>query len=478
MEPGTSGSAYSPHRRTAVIFCGTGAHGAYHAGVLRALQEAGVRIDIACGHSVGAATAMLAAIDGAGRLWDDGGVWRSRAPSRFYGWKPLILSTGWIAALLIVVLLSPVLALAGGMLVLAAGFLVTLVGLTNAGAELNRTASTALQLALAPENLPTIVPRLAMVVVAALVVAASAGVFIAQWRAPLRRQSQGAWWWRLIGAPLEATTIRTAFASAIGELIRGATAAHRSEPGGVGRRYAEALAENLGQPGFRELVLVVTDVDARRDLVAALVSEPFRREFLTPRVGRDRRAEVLDLTGPDRDHALDVLASALTPPLVCDPALIKFSGDSLWRGETHRFCDRPDAVYRLIEEAAMAGAAQAIIVSAVAPRTGAHTLRPPRLDLKNRFGDFMMASEAAAIRDAIETARLGFDSVYVIRPAHNPVGPFDFEGAYDEASDRKVVLAELIDEGYVDAYRQFIDPIVGASGEALGRIGVTAPANE
>jgi hypothetical protein len=81
-EPGTPGG-YSPHRRTAVIFCGTGAHGAYLAGVLRALQEAGVRLDIACGHGVGAATAMLAAIDGAGRLWDEGGVWRSRAPSRF-----------------------------------------------------------------------------------------------------------------------------------------------------------------------------------------------------------------------------------------------------------------------------------------------------------------------------------------------------------------------------------------------------------
>src|SRR4029453_6917876 len=122
-------------------------------------------------------------------------------------------------------------------------------------------------------------------------------------------------------------------------------------------------------------------------------------------------------------------------------------------------------------------AAQVIIVSAVAPRTGAHALRPPQLDLKNRFGDFVMASEAAAIRDAIETARLGFDSVYIIRPDHNPVGPFDFPGADDEASDRKVALPELIDEGYVDAYRQFIDPIVGASGESLGRISMASPAN-
>jgi hypothetical protein len=40
-------------------------------------------------------------------------------------------------------------------------------------------------------------------------------------------------------------------------------------------------------------------------------------------------------------------------------------------------------------------------------------------------------------------------------------------GCYDERSDRAVTLGELIDRGYQDAYRQFIDPVVGASGERL-----------
>ena len=35
-------SVYSPGRRTAVVLAGTGAHGAYHAGALRALEEADV----------------------------------------------------------------------------------------------------------------------------------------------------------------------------------------------------------------------------------------------------------------------------------------------------------------------------------------------------------------------------------------------------------------------------------------------------
>jgi hypothetical protein len=40
-------------------------------------------------------------------------------------------------------------------------------------------------------------------------------------------------------------------------------------------------------------------------------------------------------------------------------------------------------------------------------------------------------------------------------------------GCYDERSDRRVTLTEVADRGYEDAYRQFIDPVVGASGERL-----------
>jgi hypothetical protein len=67
----------------------------------------------------------------------------------------------------------------------------------------------------------------------------------------------------------------------------------------------------------------------------------------------------------------------------------------------------------------------------------------------------------------METARARFESVYLVCPAHNPVGAFDSSGAYDEASDRWQDVPELIERGYEDAYRQFIEPVVGASGENL-----------
>jgi hypothetical protein len=229
------------------------------------------------------------------------------------------------------------------------------------------------------------------------------------------------------------------------------------------------LRENLGQPGFRELVLLATDLDARRDVVAALVDDRWRNEFLTRRTEDDRRSEVLDLTAAARDHAFDMIAAALTPPLACEPAVMTFARDSFWRGETHRFCDRPGALHRLLEEIAVAGVTQVIVVSAVSRTAHPHQLRVPRVEFRSRLGDLQCAAEAAALRDALHTARLRFESVFVICPEHNPVGPFDLAGAYDEASDRRQELDEVVERAYEDAHRQFIEPVIGASGDQLAQ---------
>ncbi len=60
-----------------------------------------------------------------------------------------------------------------------------------------------------------------------------------------------------------------------------------------------------------------------------------------------------------------------------------------------------------------------------------------------------------------------FRAVYAIRPSYNPVGAFDLNGAYDDRSDRHHPLSELMERGYEDAYRDFIEPVVAASGEHL-----------
>ncbi len=463
-------SVYSPERRTAVVLAGTGAHGAYQAGVLRALQEAGVKVDLFAGHGVGAANAALAAIDGQARLWDPSGVWLSASTPSWYGWKRAIRWAGWLVAGVIAVLVAPLgLVVLTGLVVYPLGFLLETAG-SGLGTPLTAGYASWLQTAFAGDRLPTFVPRLGMIVVSALVVLL-VGAAAAAARSGWARRGRGPVWWWVFGAPLDAIPARHAFTAAIWQLIRGAAPVTPPSLSALGRRYAEVLAESLGQPGFRELIVVATDLDTRRDTVGALVREPYAQEFLAARPDRDRRSEVLDLAGPGRDRAMDLVAAALTPPVSCDPCLVTFASDSYWRGETHRFSDRPGAVHRVLEEVAAAGVTQVIVVSGCASEGAPHRLRAAGLDPRQRLGEFIVAAEASSLRDALETARLRFDAVFAIRPAHNALGPFDFAGTYDQASERRQYLPELIEHGYDDACRQFIEPVVGASGEHLGRAG-------
>ena len=81
---------YSPQLRTALVLTGTGTAGAYHAGVLRGLHEAGVKLDVVGGCGVGVIGALFAAIDGAQRLWEEKGFWRApTVRSQLSGRKPL-----------------------------------------------------------------------------------------------------------------------------------------------------------------------------------------------------------------------------------------------------------------------------------------------------------------------------------------------------------------------------------------------------
>ena len=108
-----------------------------------------------------------------------------------------------------------------------------------------------------------------------------------------------------------------------------------------------------------------------------------------------------------------------------------------------------------------------MVVSASAEAPGPHELRPPRLDGIGRIGEHLASADASALTDAVRHLHHRFQGLYVIRPAHNPVRPLDLQGTYDEQSDRLQSLDELMERGYEDAYRQFIEPFLGASGERM-----------
>ncbi len=464
--PPPTAEHYSPLRRTALVLSGTGTAGAYHAGVLRALHEAGVKLDIVAGRGVGVVGALFAAVDGAQRLWDDKGFWRASGVASLYPWRLVPRVIMWSLALSLAIVALPIAAVVAGAVVFPVDFLLRIVGAGGASGLVGRYLGVA-QAAFAPDALPTWLPRLVLLVMlGAGLVALADG-----WGRPgdRGRHGRGHVWWRALRAPLSSREAIDHTWGVMWDLVRGAAPLKQPPPAELGRRYAELLAENLGQPGFRELLISVHDADAHRDLIVAMVGEARRRDLIrrsTSDAAEARRAEVFDLAGVARDYLPDAVAAAMSIPLATEWHTTTFAADGYWRGETHRLCDRPAGLIRVIDELIELSVEQIVLVSASPETPGPHALASPRLDGRGRLGEYLQSSEAAVVRDATTTT--GGVRIFTIRPAHNPIGPFDFSGGYDDRSQRSQGLAELVNRGYEDAYHQFIEPVVGASGDRVG----------
>lgn len=463
---------YSPLSRTALVFTGSGTAGAYHAGVLKAFQEAGVKIDLVAGTGMGVASAVFAAIDGGSRLWEADGIWRTPATPAYYRTRPALRAAAWALAASLCVVVLPLLALVAGLIVYPLGFLFQLGGLSSAGL-VSRAYTSLVQTAFDPAFLPSVLPRALLVSLALFVgVVGVLGLVVLRQNRGGRRDGAPIWW-RIVGAPLSADGARHAISRGLWQLIGGAAGAARPGPTDLSRAYTELLRENLGQPGFRELLLTVHDLDMRRDFVFAMLGERHRRDFFrsSEGPGGDRRlSEGFDLAGVSRDHLMDAVLAGISLPVATGIQLIGFPPESYWCGEVHRASSRPGALDRLLDELPLAGIDQVIVVAPFPEIEGPHRLTIPRSDWRGRVSDFLAGADAAALRSVMAVPR-PFRSLHVVRPVYNPVGPLDLGGCYDQRSDRTVTLAELMDRGYEDAYRQFIDPVIGASGERLETTG-------
>src|SRR5262249_33673990 len=118
----SSTDSYSPQRRTALVLTGTGTAGAYQAGVLRALHEAGVKIDVVGAHGAGVVGALFAAVDGTHRLWDERGFWRSVAVRGLYPWRSTLKAIVWTTAFSVALVAFPLLAMVAGLIVFPIDF--------------------------------------------------------------------------------------------------------------------------------------------------------------------------------------------------------------------------------------------------------------------------------------------------------------------------------------------------------------------
>ena len=181
-----------------MILCGSGTAGAYQSGVLRALTEAGVKVDLLAGHGAGAMTALSGANDGGAGLWDPAGPWTSPRLRQAYGWRPAlrVAAIGFLIAVLI--LLSPLLVLLLAALAYATSVVAALVSFPTISAWFVELYRRSLEALFDPPVLPTAVPRavvLALLVVVGVLVTAAIRALRQE---PARRRIRGAFWWQLM----------------------------------------------------------------------------------------------------------------------------------------------------------------------------------------------------------------------------------------------------------------------------------------
>jgi hypothetical protein len=478
---------YSPRRRTALVLAGTGAAGAYHAGVVKALDESGVKVDLIVGSGAGAVAAAFGAVAGGEKLYGPGGFWADVTWTAFYRLKPALRLAALLAGMAFGVLLLPVL------LALAAGLLFPFYLLADLLAPA-LTARWVSALWVLPALMRT--PYLAALSVPVFVLALSGLLALGgAWLRHRRRLPEHFETW------LDARPVRRRLADALWQVARGSAVSSRA-PGeaDLGRRYVALATENLGQPGFRELVLRTADLETGGVLPFALLGPEGRQAFADAHSPFRRwRGEGLpnavDLTMPEYAELLfpAVLTGAL-PPFTAGVTRVSFPKGGMHAGETHRLGDATLAGGCGLAEALAAGAEQ-VIVAAPLPETHnpGHRRRGPRAasgaalatmerqaieaelagaERTNRMVETLghRADDGARAWEDPATGRVYREfALYVVRPARRALGPLDLDGVEDPATEVVETLDDLMEQGYKDTYRVFVEPVVGAAPDTTTR---------
>jgi hypothetical protein len=469
---------YQPKKRTALVLTGSGTAGAYHAGVLKALDESGVKIDLVVGSGVGTLAAAFGAVAGGPKLYGRGGFWDGVGWGSFYRVRPGLFVGAVLLGVSFLVFLLP------AFLAVLAGFLFPLALLADA---VSPGAASRFFVWPAPE----VLREAYLASLSAPVFLLSVLAFFSLARLFLkdrRRISES------FESVLDSERGRERLCRRLWEIARGHTlsAAPPSETE-LGKRYVSLAAENLGQPGFRELILRTADLEAGGPLCFALLQETPRAAFETwrNRPSGDGAQGVVNLRTPDYDVLFfDAVLTGLLPPWAAGVRRVLFPKGGPYGGEVHRLADASLVGGCGLSEALAAGAEQVIVVSAT-PET---PRLPPRRRGPRSLGDALVSAlERQAVESEVRTAErinrmvetLGHRTegggkawqdpvtgriyrdfaLYCVRPERRSLGPLELDGALDPSSEVKESLFDFIEQGYKDAYRLFVEPVVGASPE-------------
>jgi hypothetical protein len=196
----------------------------------------------------------------------------------------------------------------------------------------------------------------------------------------------------------------------------------------------------------------------------------------------------VDLRVPGNDALFfDALATGVLLPMAMPLRRVTFPKGAPHAGETHRLTDATFVSGSGIAEALAAGAEQVVVVTGV-PETAAPLARRrgplARIDASLRALERRAAGE---IDDVWRMSRMvgtlgprgesgrrfwedpatghlhGEVDLWVIRPDRRTLGPTELDGTRDPATEVLQTTDDLLELGFRDAYRQFVEPVVGQS---------------
>ena len=467
---------HSAKQRTAVVFAGSGASGAYHAGVLKALDEAGVKIDLLVGSGVGVLAATFGAAASGSTLYGDQGLWREISARRVFRLRSafrFLRALGLVA--LSAFLVPALLALLLGLLLPA--FLA--VDFARPGFM---TSLSQMIVALAP--------ALRLFFIFALAAPTFLGfLFVLFSIASALKTSR-----RRLGETVESafdlSGIEDEIARRLWEVARGPALNERAPATSeVGRQFAALVAENAGQPGFRGLVLRAANLDTRKPLVLKVVPPEKSRGPLPTGSERD---EPLDLTDATAAPLLyDVVATAFATTPLSSPRRVRLPKQGVFGGEIHRIAEASGITGSGMSEAIALGADRIVLVTAtardpgpLADRRGPKALAAAFLALQernaieadlrqterlNRIVDTVGHQKSTGERewqDPVTGRRFRSIEIHVVRPRRSLLGPLDLDGAVDPSNEVETTLLDWLDEGHRDAHRCFLDAALGEDARA------------
>ena len=439
---GRADTGFSPNRRTAAVLVGDGTSSAYLAGVVSALRDAGVRIDVVVGKGAGAFVAALSAIDAESSLLGEDGLFARLAGRRPWRLRPLYKMTLACLTISFAAFLSPALL---GIVALIALPLQALGRLLSGASEPSRGAGWVVSAFESSEPIYFRAMVVPLIVLCAVWLGWWAFRFLRERRAPA------------LPEVFDLDPLTTLLESTLWQAVRGASTADRPrDRAELADAHRKLLTGSLGQLGFRELLFYALDTDSGREVPFAILKERFFRRLSRDRVSSTDSngvpAEALDLTKEEGSLLFDTLLAALSPPGLVPSVPVKLPLGTPHGGEVHRFSSSLLVGGSALLDAVAAGAEQIVYIAGCAPGD-----RPSG----NAWERLVEAATRKTLADDLaEAARVPDLPVFLIRPDKLRLSPYEITGRMQLGNER-LDLAALTAHGRRDAHRLFIEPIFG-----------------